>query len=194
MEINYKDLCRELFGTTNEAELRSIAKSINTKNPRNAGRKKEFSKEQIEEMKEMQAHNISQKKIAERFKTTRQTVARYLNDEDISYNMRIDYMFQTSVCTTIFVNFAKEKVSIVNKTDDILHRAFGVNEKPTWQDFNDFVADRCFSESRGDRKSVLKALNLDSFDPVQIIEKTKGKTYEDKQWMRFKYRSAYEPN
>ena len=192
MIINYKELCNELFGTDDVEELRKIADNIKMKNKRNAGRKKEFSASQIDEMKEMQAMNISQQRIAECFNTTRQTVAKYLNYETENYTMKIDYMFKTSVCTTIYVDFLRKKISIVNKTDDILHRAFGVNENPSWQDFLDFVSDRCFSESRGDRKAVLKALGVESFDPIQIIEQTKGKTYEDRQWMRFKYRSNYE--
>ena len=192
MSVDYKELCNELFGTSDVEELRKIADTINMKNKRNAGRKKEFSSSQIEEMLRIQAQNIPQQKIAERFKTTRQTVARYLSGEDYDYSMKIDYMFKTSVCTTIYVDFKNEKINIVNKTDDILHRAFGRKENPTWQDFLDFISDRCFSESRGDRKAVLKALGIDSYDPIQIIEKTRGKTYEDRQWMRFKYRSSYE--
>ena len=194
MTVDYKKLCIELFGTDDVEELRKIADTINMKNNRNAGRKKEFSSSQINEMLKMQEQNIPQRIIAEHFKTTRQTVARYLNSEDFDYSMKIDYMFKTSVCTTIYVDFKNEKINIVNKTGDILHRAFGMNESPSWQDFLDFVSDRCFSKSRGDRKDMLKALDIDSYDPIQIIEKTKGKTYEDRQWMKFKYRSSYETN
>lgn len=192
MIVNYKNICEELFGTSDVDELSKIADNIKMKNKRNAGRKKEFSASQVEEMKEMQAKNIPQQKIAEHFKTTRQTVAKYLNDETENYNMKIDFMFKTSVCTTIYVDFRHEKINIVNKTDDILHRAFGVNDNPSWQDFLDFVSDRCFSSARGDRKAILRALGIDSYDPIQIIEQTRGKTYEDRQWMKFKYRSSYE--
>ena len=194
MNTDYKELCNELFGTSDVEKLKRIANNINIKNKRNAGRKKEFSKAQITEMQKMQAKNIPQQKIAEHFNTTRQTVARYLNSEEFDYTMRIDYMFKTSVCTTIFVDFKNEKINIVNKTDDILHRAFGTNENPSWQDFNDFVSDRCFSSARGDKKAMLKTLGIESYDPIQIIEKTKGKTYDDRQWMKFKYRSNYGAN
>ena len=192
MDVDYKEICKELFGTSDVEELRKIADTINMRNKRNAGRKKEFSSSQVEEMLKLQAQNVPQQKIAEYFKTSRQTIARYLNSETFDYSMKIDYMFKTSVCTTIYVDFKNEKVKIVNKTDDILHRAFGKNENPTWQDFLDFVSDRCFSESRGDRKAVLKALGIESYDPIQIIEKTRGKIYEDRQWMKFRYRSSYE--
>lgn len=191
MSIDYKNLCLELFGTTDVEKLRTIAK----KNNRGAGRKKAFSDSQISEMRDMQSRNISQQKIAEHFGTTRQTISKYLKYElDEQFSYQIDYMYKASVCTTIFVNFWDEKIKIVNKTDDILHRAFGINENPSWDDFNIFLVDRCFSQLRGDKKAVLHALGLDSYDPFQIIEHTNGKTYEDSQWMRFKHRSSYETN
>lgn len=188
MDVNYKELCNDLFGTTDVEKLKKIAETVNMKNNRNAGRKKVFSQKQIEKMKQMQAMNIPQQKIAEYFRTSRQTISKYLREPlSDKYSMRIDFMYKTSVCTTILVDFWNEKIKITNKTNDILHRAFGVNENPTWDDFNTFLIDRCFSKSRGDRKAVLKAIGVDSYDPIQIVEQTKGKIYEDNQWMRFKY-------
>ncbi len=188
MKIDYEELCKELFGTTDVARLKQIAEKVNKKNSRGAGRKKAFTSEQVSEMRNMQRQNISQQKIAEHFGTSRQTVSKYLGESFYDkYNMQIDFMYKQKVCTTILIDFWNEKIKITNKTDDVLHRAFGVNENPDWDDFNEFLIDRCFSISRGDKKSVLKALGIDSYDPLQIVEQTKGKTYEDSQWMRFKY-------
>ena len=83
------------------------------------------------------------------------------------------------LCTIIDVDFLNEKIKIKNRTDDILHRAFGVVEQPSWQQFEEFLADRCFPETRGNMKSVLRDLQLDSYDPLHIIEKTKGRTADD---------------
>lgn len=182
MSVDYKELCLELFGTTDVDELRDIAK----KNNRGAGRKKRFTDKQIEKIYDMQAHGVSQQKIAEYFGVSRQTISKYLKNElDDHYNYQIDFMYKTSVCTTILVNFWDKKIKIINKTNDILHRAFGVNETPNWDDFNEFILDRCFSEARGNKKEILKSLNIDSYDPIQIVEQTKGKTYEDNQWIKF---------
>ena len=51
----------------------------------------------------------------------------------------------------------------------------------------EFLYDRCFPKTRGNIKSILKDLKLDSYDPLQIIEKTKGKTADDNLWLKFKY-------
>lgn len=198
MQTDYKALCLELFGTADKEELQAIAKSVRKKNSRNAGRKKAFSKLQIDEMKKMQANGNSQVQIAKQFHTTRQTVSKYLaTDEDAfigSFVQRIDYMCGTKVCTTIYVDYSNKRIKIINKTNDILHRAFGIQENPTWEDFEHFLEDRCFSRNRGDKKSILAALQVDSYDPMQIVRVTKGKTYDDRQWMRFKSRSMYETN
>lgn len=63
MNVNYKELCNELFGTTDVEQLKKIASKVNKKNNRGAGRKKAFTSEQINEMKEMQMRNISQQKL-----------------------------------------------------------------------------------------------------------------------------------
>lgn len=195
MELDYKSVCSELFGTTDIEELKQIANTIHKKNPRGAGRKKMFTDAQIQEMRQMQSNGIPQQEIAMCFKTTRQTVARCLRDDFTdTYTLKIDYMYKQRVCTIIFVDFWNHKIKITNKTPDILHRAFGINENPTWEDFQIFLTDRCFPKSRGDKKSVLESLQLDSYDPMQIVERTKGKTYEDRQWMRFEYRRAYGTN
>ena len=72
-------------------------------------------------------------------------------------------------------------------TKDILHRAFGVKEEPTWEDFQVFLQDRCFPETRGNVKVILAGLGLQDYDPLQIVEKTKGRTAEDDLWLRFQY-------
>ncbi len=45
MNTDYRKLCVELFGTDDVNELKKLAKNINAKNPRNAGRKKMFSQD-----------------------------------------------------------------------------------------------------------------------------------------------------
>lgn len=79
MEVDYKQVCVELFGTSDLNELKSIADLINAQNPRGAGRKPKFSEAEIQIMKDLAQQGISKIKIAEQFHTTRQTVARCIS-------------------------------------------------------------------------------------------------------------------
>lgn len=76
MDVDYKLVCEELFGTSDLKELKAIAVRVNAENPRGAGRKPKFSKTEIEIMKQLRDQGMSMVDIAEEFHTTRQTVAR----------------------------------------------------------------------------------------------------------------------
>ena len=96
-------------------------------------------------------------------------------------------MFKQYPCTVIDIDFLKQKIYIQNKTDDIIHRAFGVVENPSWDDFELFLEDRCFPRERGNCRSILCSMGLTDYDPLQIIEKTQGRMAEDKQWIKIRY-------
>ena len=188
MKTDYRKLCLELFGTDQEQELRQIAKKVQQKNARNAGRKKKYSEAEAAEMRRLREEGMSLQKIADRYGTSRQVIGRYLtSDIHPDCTMRMIYMYQTQPCTVIDVDFLNQKVYIQNHTLDLLHRAFGPIEKPTWQDFEQFLADRCFPETRGDQKQLLQALGLTDYDPLQIVEKTQGRTTDDALWLKIRY-------
>ena len=186
MNIDYRELCVELFGTDNVAELKKIAKKANDN--RNAGRKQKFTEKQIREIEKMLERGYTLSDLAEHLGTSRQIIDKYVNrPPEKNYTLRMTYMYGPNPCTIIDVDFLNEKVKIKNRTDNILHRAFGVVEQPNWQQFQDFLEDRCFPKTRGNIKAILRDLNLDSYDVLQIVEKTKGKTADDKFWLKFKY-------
>ena len=175
---DYRKLCVELFGTDDEAELRKIAGRLRS------GRKKALSPQDMDQIIEMQKSGKTTGEIAEYFGVSRQTVSKYLNRPlDGSYVMRLDFMFRQKVCTEIYVDFEHKKIRIVNRTDDIMKRAFGVNEDPTWEDFEAFLEERCFPRTRAMQKIILRKIGVDHFDPLQIIELTKGRTAEDNQYI-----------
>lgn len=97
--------------------------------------------------------------------------------------MILHFMDRNGLCTEIDANFQTETVRIKNYTDDNLHRAFGVNENPTWADFEFFLEDRCFPRTRDKLKLVLKDVGVDHYDPLTIIRKTQGRMAEDTQWI-----------
>lgn len=63
------------------------------------------------------------------------------------FTMRMTYMSGRKPCTEIDVNILNQLILIQNFTDDVLHRAFGVAEAPTWEDFEDFLQYRCFPKT-----------------------------------------------
>ena len=186
--IDYKKLCQQLFGTTDVAELKRIAAQINQKNPRQAGRKKKFTDEDIAQIRVMRECGMTSQEVADQFGTSRQIVSKYLNmAPETGYTMRMTLMYQNKPCTAIDVNFLENKIKIQNYTKDILHRAFGTKENPTWDDFRLFLEDRCFPKTRGNVKPVLAKMGLQDYDPLQIVEKTHGRTAEDDLWVKFQY-------
>ena len=186
MNVDYKALCVDLFGTDDVSELRKIAKKIDYN--RNAGRKHKFIQEQVNEIEKLLEQGMTMESVAKRYGTSRQIIDKYVNHPpQKGYTLRMMYMNGQKTCTIIDVDFMNERILIKNRTDDVLHRAFGVIEKPTWEQFQEFLADRCFPKTRGNLKSILKELNIDSYDPMQIVEKTKGRTADDNLWIKFKY-------
>ena len=177
---DYRKLCIELFGTDDETELRKIAGRLR------GGRKKSLTEKDIDNAIKMQGRGMSTKKIADYFGVSRQTISKCLNKPlDGDYVMRLDFMFRQKVCTEIYVDFANKQIKIINRTDDIMKRAFGVNENPTWEDFESFLEERCFPNSRALKKTILQRIGVDSYDPLQILELNKGRTAEDNQYINF---------
>ena len=70
-----------------------------------------------------------------------------------------------------------------NFTDNSINTAFGIKSNASWQDYNDFLKDRCIPESREGLKYYLNSIEVDEYNPLEIIKKTKGKMAEDNQWL-----------
>lgn len=99
-------------------------------------------------------------------------------------SMRIWYMCKSDVCTIIDVNERFRDVRIYNYTNDLLKRAFGKIDSPTFEQYEEFMESRCFPRTRDKMKLILKELNIPFYDPVLIIEKTQGRMAEDDFWIR----------
>lgn len=181
-------------------------------NERGAGRKPVFTEEQIVEIKAKREQGMTISALAKEYGVSRQTLFTYLNKKDqqmeaivesyqawralnrpfqnielVDYTMRMDFMCEDECCTQILVDFKHEKIQIHNTTDNIILRAFGINMNPTWEEFLEFVEERCFPRTRDHLKMILKDLELDFYDPFYIIEKTKGQMGEDMQWLKIAY-------
>ena len=100
------------------------------------------------------------------------------------FPLRLWYMHESFVCTVIDVDMTARRVSIVNYRDNLLYRAFGVNEHPTYEDYEEFLESRCFPRTRDKMKLMLRELDLPFYDPLMIIEKTEGRMAEDRFWIK----------
>ena len=87
-------------------------------------------------------------------------------------------------CTRIYADFTLQTITAENLTDNIIKTAFGVKLKPTWDDFLDFLEERCIPRQRDGLREYLDVLGIDEYDPFQIIQKTKGRMAEDQQWLK----------
>ena len=100
--------------------------------------------------------------------------------------MKITWLFmqgENTLCTIIKADYTNETVEIQNYTDIIEYRAFGVKANPTWKDYEIFINDRVFPETRAEMKRTLRSYGLDFYDPLLIIDKTSGRMADDTQWL-----------
>ena len=100
------------------------------------------------------------------------------------YKLRLWYMYHDFVCSIIDVDEMEQKVKVHNYISNPLYRAFGINTEPTFEDYQQFVRSRCFPESRDKLKLELKKLDIPFYDPIMIIEKTKGRMADDDFWIK----------
>lgn len=91
------------------------------------------------------------------------------------------YMDRDKLATIIEACAITHKVHIINFTDDMLSRAFGINENPDWEDFNEFLESRCMPRTRYGIREELRYMGIDVYDPFQIVEKTSGRVHGDGQ-------------
>ena len=98
--------------------------------------------------------------------------------------LRMFYMHNQEICTLIDVDDINQKVIIKNYTKNIMYKAFGINENPTYKDYQEFLNERCFPETRDKLKLILEDLGLPFYDPFLIIKKTEGRMAEDNFWIR----------
>ena len=147
-----------------------------------------FTEPQLAHILALQQQGASLSEIAEEYQVSGQVIceeikrARHFNEiPDVT--MRIYFMNREELCTAIDIDFRHERVKIRNSTDQIPLRAFGVVTEPDWKDFEYFLEERCFPKTRDHAKEILKELGLPFYDPLLIVEKTKGYMAGDQQWL-----------
>ena len=96
---------------------------------------------------------------------------------------RYQYYNGEEPCTTIYADFISREIMIENHTDELIHRAFGRKDAPSWDDFLAFLEERCVPKTRCGLQYILEAAGLDEYDPVRLVEVSGGRMAEDHQWL-----------
>lgn len=111
-----------------------------------------------------------------------------LDDAEFSKRTTVDrilFFNKDKVTTAIDVDGVNEEIRIKNFIDINIFRAFGVNEKPSWKEYLEFLEDRCIPRTRYNIKEVLRDLGLDCYDVEEYVKKTHARSYDDRNWISF---------
>lgn len=98
--------------------------------------------------------------------------------------VKFEFYDGESLCTKIIADFTDEILSVENTTEHIVKTAFGKNEVPTWEDFQNFLEERCVPRSRSGIREYLETIGVEEYNPIEIIKKTSGRMAEDNQWIK----------
>ena len=97
--------------------------------------------------------------------------------------LEIRYYNGDALCTLIYADKTVRDLCAENYTEQAVKTAFGKMQIPSWTDLEEFLEERCIPRQRAGLREYLEALGLDEYDPLAIIQKTKGRMAEDDQWM-----------
>lgn len=127
---------------------------------------------------------LTMRQISEKVGVSLGGVSKVIKSFEQVYDYKLYLMDDDKLCTEIFVNEKCRKIKIINHTDNLLWRAFGCIEEPTWEDYEYFLESRCFPKTRDRQKYILRDLGLVYYDPLSIIKVTEGRMAEDHQWIK----------
>lgn len=107
----------------------------------------------------------------------------YLQIPEKTMPVRMWYLNKNRPCTLIDVDDVMQEIKVKNYVDDVMYRAFGVNNHPNYADYLEFLESRCFPRNRDKNKIILEELGLPFYDPFSIVRKTEGRMAEDDFWI-----------
>lgn len=96
----------------------------------------------------------------------------------------LSYYDGDTLCSQIAADDTDQTLCTKDFVSDFLKTAFGNNQLPTWEDYLHFLEDRCIPHARAGLREYLETLDLEEYDPLEIIKKTSGRMAEDDQWIR----------
>lgn len=88
-----------------------------------------------------------------------------------------------TLCSVIFADFSDNTFVFENYIKDAIKLPFGNNDTPTWENFEEFLSERCIPKQRSGIREYLEAIGLSEYNTIDIIRKTHGRMAEDNQWI-----------
>lgn len=79
----------------------------------------------------------------------------------------------------IHADFTAKDVKVINYTERLLDRPFGVKDNPSWEDFEKFLESRCVPRTRDHIGWYLEGIGLQYYVPLDIVHKTRGRMEGD---------------
>ena len=102
---------------------------------------------------------------------------------------RIEVFSRDTLIAVRDVDYSERKLKVRNFLEpegfNLYLLPFGKDTDPSWEDYLDFLRERCFPPNRTGAKRILKYLGLAEYDPIAIVHKTHGVMNDDYIWLRF---------
>lgn len=102
---------------------------------------------------------------------------------------RIEVFNRDDLICIMFVDSLSKTIEIQNQVAPeglmLYLLPFGCNLHPTWQEYKEYLSERCFESSRPDKVEILKSLGVPYYDPALIVRATHGVMNDDYVWLRF---------
>lgn len=83
------------------------------------------------------------------------------------------------LCSTIIADYTDQTLRVRNEDVELIKMAFGKRERPTWEDYESFLEERCIPRERAGLREYLAVIGVSEYDPMLIIPKTQGRMAED---------------
>ena len=118
----------------------------------------------------------------------RLTLSEFISQKSTAGHRLLQFFYYDGdiLCSLISADYTDQTLCAENDVSDVIKTAFGNNEVPTWDDFQNFLEERCIPRARAGLREYLESLGLDEYDPLEIIKKTSGRMAEDNQWIEIK--------
>ena len=96
---------------------------------------------------------------------------------------KIYYFNSKDLVSIIIVDEENKQIFVENLSNDIFHLPFGIIKNPSWTDYLNFLEKRCIPKTRYDIQNILKQMDLNEYNPKDIVKITHGRVADDNEWL-----------